>query len=190
MNGIEWIAAGLGLVNIALLVRRNVWNYPFGMAMVALYGAVFWEARLYSEAGLQGFFFAAQGWGWWLWLRAGQGLNTPVPVRRLDPYARTVGAVAILAVGLNGGWLLHRYTDAAAPYLDAPITVASIIAQVLLALRRVENWWLWIAIDVVSVGLYLWRGLYPTAGLYTAFLALAVLGLREWNRAAKTGLPA
>jgi nicotinamide riboside transporter PnuC len=67
---LEWVAAGLGLVNIALLVRRSVWNYAFGMAMVAIYVFVFYESRLYAESGLQVFFFAAQGWGWWLWARA------------------------------------------------------------------------------------------------------------------------
>ncbi|MFX9912163.1 nicotinamide mononucleotide transporter family protein, partial [Acinetobacter baumannii] len=84
MNPIEWTAAGLGVLNIALLVRRSVWNFPAGMAMVALYAIVFREARLYGEAGLQVFFFAAQGWGWWLWARAG-GRDSRVPVRWLDP---------------------------------------------------------------------------------------------------------
>ena len=80
MAALEWAAAGLGVINIALLIWRSVWNYPFGMAMVALYIFVFWEERLYAEAGLQVFFFAAQGYGWWLWLRAG-GEDNRVPVR-------------------------------------------------------------------------------------------------------------
>ncbi|MEN9682564.1 MAG: hypothetical protein RLZZ427_315 [Pseudomonadota bacterium] len=186
MSELEWIAAALGLANVVLLVRRSVWNYPFGMAMVALYVAVFWNARLYGEAGLQVFFFIAQGWGWWLWLRA-ETADTGVPVRWLDARSRTIWLLGIAMLAVNAGWLMHRFTNAAAPFADGPITVASIAAQILLALRRTENWVLWIVIDAVSVGLYWWRGLYPTAGLYLAFLVLSGLGLREWMRSAAQG---
>ncbi|HUQ13486.1 MAG TPA: nicotinamide riboside transporter PnuC, partial [Novosphingobium sp.] len=99
MNALEWLAAALGVANIALLVRRSVWNYPFGMAMVALYGAVFWQARLYAEAGLQAFFFAAQAWGWWLWVRVGRD-DDRVPVRWLDGPSRAVWAVVTAALSL------------------------------------------------------------------------------------------
>lgn len=184
MSELEWIAAGLGLANIVLLVRRSVWNYPFGMAMVALYMAIFWQARLYGEAGLQVFFFAAQAWGWWLWIATAGG-QAQVPVRWLDRRSRAVWLMGIGALSINFAWAMDRFTDAAAPYADGPITVASIAAQVLLAFRRVENWVLWIVIDLASIALYLWRGLYPTAGLYAAFLVLSVLGLSEWMRAAR-----
>ena len=188
MNPLEWLAAALGVVNIVLLVRRSVWNFPFGMAMVALYVVVFREARLYGEAGLQVFFFAAQGWGWWLWVRAGgedYQATGRVPVRWLDPLSRAVWVVATAALSLNLGWVMHRFTDAAMPYADSAITGASIAAQILLGLRRVENWALWILIDVAAIGVYLAKGLYPTAGLYLLFLGLSVLGLREWIAAAR-----
>lgn len=181
MDPIEWIAAALGFVNVALLVRRSVWNYPFGAAMVALYVTVFWKARLYGEAGLQVFFFAAQIWGWWLWVRVEDSENR-VPVRWLSAKDRLLWGSGTLAAGLAAAWVMHRFTNAAAPFADGPITAASVAAQILLALRRTENWVLWIAIDIASIGLYLWRGLYPTAGLYVAFLLLSVLGLFEWRR--------
>ena len=184
MSGIEWIAAALGFANVALLVRRSIWNYPFGLAMVALYAVIFWQSRLYGEAGLQLFFFLAQLWGWWLWLEVGQS-DSAVPVRWLEPNARLVWLTAIIAGGLSLGWAMHRYTNAAAPFVDGPITAASIAAQILLALRRVENWVLWVLIDLASIGLYYWRGLFPTAVLYTAFLTLSVLGLRQWYKAAR-----
>lgn len=185
MNALEWIAAALGVANIALLVRRSVWNFPFGMAMVALYGFVFWEARLYGEACLQLFFFAAQGWGWWLWLKAG-GADSRVPVRWLSPLSLAVWIAATAALSLNLGWVMHRFTDASLPYADSAITGASIAAQILLGLRRVENWVLWILIDCGSIAVYLAKGLYPTAGLYVLFLGLSVLGLRKWIAAARS----
>ncbi len=182
MNALELVAAALGVVNIVLLVRRSAWNYPFGMAMVTLYAAVFWRARLYGEAGLQGFFFAAQAWGWWLWLKAGgeDADSDRVPVRWLDWPSRAVWAVVTAALSLNLGWALHRFTDASLPYADSAIAGASVAAQILLALRRIENWVLWIAIDVAAIAVYLTKDLYATAALYALFLAFSVLGLREW----------
>ena len=176
---IEYAAAALGLINIALLIFRSVWNFPFGMAMVALYILVFVEARLYAEAGLQVFFFAAQAWGWWLWLRVG-GDDGQVPVRWLDNPSRAVWLVVTAALSLNLGWALHRFTDAALPYADAGIAGASVAAQILLAFRRIENWVIWIAIDVAAIALYLNRELYPTAGLYGGFLVMSLFGLKEW----------
>jgi len=176
---IEYAAALLGLVNIALLIFRNVWNFPFGMAMVALYILVFYEERLYAEAGLQVFFFAAQGWGWWLWLRVG-GEDNRVPVRWLDNPSRAVWLAVTAALSLNLGWVMHRFTDAVMPYADAGIAGASVAAQILLAFRRIENWLVWIVIDIASIALYLNRGLYPTAGLYGGFLVMSLFGLKEW----------
>ena len=188
----EWIAAGLGLVNIALLIFRNVWNYAFGIASVALYIFVFWESRLYAESGLQVFFIFAQAWGWWLWLKVGGG-DDRVPVRWLDWRSRAVWLTAAASLSLNLAWVMDRYTDAAAPYVDGPIAMFSMAAQVLLGFRRIENWLLWIAIDIAAVSLYIDRGLYPTAGLYGGMLVMSLIGLREWivaEREGKSALPA
>lgn len=176
---IEWVAAALGVINISLLIFRSVWNFPFGIAMVALYIFVFYEERLYAEAALQVFFILAQAWGWYLWLKVG-GEDERVPVRWLDWLSRGVWVVLTSAVCVNLGWVMHSYTNAALPYADAGIAGASVAAQILLAYRRIENWLLWIAIDVASITLYIDRGLYPTAGLYGGFLVLSLIGLREW----------
>lgn len=186
MNPLEIIAVALGLANVGLLVRRSIWNYPFGMAMVALYFVIFRDARLYGEAWLQVFFFIVQGWGWLLWARAG-GLTQMVSVRWMNTRARAAALVLVAAFSLGIGWTMAQFTDAALPYADAAIAGASVVAQVLLAMRRVENWVLWIAIDVLSIWVYLDRALYLTAGLYLAFLVLAATGLLTWARAAREG---
>lgn len=186
MNPLEIIAVALGIANVGLLVRRSIWNYPFGMAMVALYFVIFREARLYGEAGLQVFFFVVQGWGWWLWARAG-GLARMVSVSWMGWPARIGGLVLVAAASLGIGWAMARYTDAALPYADAAIAGASVVAQVLLAMRRTENWALWIAIDVLSIWVYINRALYLTAGLYVVFLGLAIAGLMAWAKAAREG---
>ncbi len=176
---VEWIAATLGVINIGLLIFRSVWNFPFGIAMVALYIFVFYEEKLYAEAALQVFFILAQLWGWWLWLKVG-GEDDRVPVRWLDWLSRGVWIMVTIAFSVNLGWVLATFTDAARPYVDTGITGASVAAQILLAYRRIENWLIWIAIDVASIALYIDRGLYPTAGLYGGFLVLSLIGLKEW----------
>jgi nicotinamide mononucleotide transporter len=184
MDPLEYIAVVLGLANIGLLVRRSIWNYPFGMAMVALYAVIFFEARLYGEAGLQVFFFLVNAYGWWLWKRAG-GLEQAVEVRWMRWPARLVWLAAIGVVAASLGTVMHALTDAAMPFADASITAASIAAQFLLSFRKIENWLLWIVIDVGSIVLYWVRDLELTAGLYVAFLALSALGLRQWIAASR-----
>lgn len=186
MSPLEAVAALLGLANVVLLWRRSIWNYPFGMAMVALYLEIFWQARLYAEAGLQVFFFAVNIYGWVLWLRHG-GAEGPVEVDWMTARQRQAWAAAIAAISLSLGWLLHRYTDAALPFVDAAVAAASIAAQFMLSFRKIENWVLWILIDVVSIGLYINRELFLTAGLYVVLLGLSVLGLKDWVAAAREG---
>ncbi len=178
----EWSAAGLGLVNIALLIFRNVWNFAFGIASVSLAMVVLWERKLYGESSLQLFFVVAQMWGWWLWLRVA-GDQDQVAVRWLDWPSRWVWLVVTAAVSLNLGWVMHTFTDAAVPYVDAGLTGASVAAQFLLAFRRIENWLIWIVVDVVSVILFIDRELYALAGLYGGMLVMCLFGLKEWVEA-------
>lgn len=184
MMPLEPLAVAFGLANIVLLVRRSIWNFACAIAMVALYTVIFFEQRLYAEAGLQIFFAVVNVYGWWLWRRAG-GAAEPVAVGWLGWPARMAWLGFIVAATFAIGTLLQRQTDAAMPYPDAAIAAASVAAQFLLSFRRVENWVLWIVIDAGAIALYIARDLHLTAGLYAAFLVLSVLGLREWIVAAK-----
>lgn len=185
MLWLEPVAVAFGLANIVLLLRRSIWNFPFGIATVSLYALIFFEKRLYGEAGLQIFFAVVQLYGWLLWARAG-GVREAVAVSWAGWPVR-IAALAGIAFGTAMlGTIMHRLTDAAMPYPDAFITSASIAAQLLLSFRLIENWLLWIVIDIVAVGLYLTRDLTLTAGLYTAFLVLSMMGFREWIKAEST----
>lgn len=182
MNPIELLAVAFGLANIVLLVRRSIYNFAFGIAMVTLYAVIFFEQRLYAEAALQIFFAAVQIYGWRLWSRAG-GARETVAVQWLGWPARLGWYGFIAAAALAIGTAMDRWTDAASPYPDAGIAAASIAAQFLLSFRRIENWVLWIAIDMGAIALYTARGLTLTAALYAAFLVLSVVGLRQWIKA-------
>ena len=182
MSLLEWLAAGLGVINVFLVVRRSVWNYPFGLVMVALYFFVFAEAKLYSDALLQIFFFVVQLYGWVNWVRA-RSQAGEVPVGRLSARERFLWALGTVIASLAWGLLMARYTDAARPIVDAFVAGTSISAQILMARRRIENWVLWILVDVVAIGLYASRDLYATSALYLLFLLLSIAGLIGWRRA-------
>lgn len=183
MSPLEIIGTLFGFANIILLIRRSVWNFPAAMVMVSCIGVVLFGVKLYAEAGLQAFFFIVNLYGWYLWRRAG-GMEHAVAVRWLDWRGRVGWALATAVLSLGLGWTLARLTDAALPMIDSAVAGMSIAAQFLLSFRRIENWVLWIVVDVVSIGLYLDRGLGLLAMLYVAFLLLSVIGLRQWWRAA------
>lgn len=185
LAALEWAAAGLGVVNIGLLIFRSQWNFAFAIASVSLYVFIFFESRLYAESGLQIFFILANLWGWMLWRKAARAGDddSGVPVRWLDLQSRVVWLAVTAAISLNLGWLMHRYTNAAMPFADSAIAGASVAAQILLGYRRIENWVLWIAVDVAAVLLYIDRELYPTAGLYGGMLVMSLFGLKEWVEA-------
>lgn len=185
MSPLEIVGTILGFANITLLIRRSIWNFPVAMAMVTCIGFVLFEAKLYAEAGLQVFFFVVNAYGWWLWSRAKAPGESTVPVSWLGWPARIAWLAATAVVSLALGYTLHSYTDAALPFADSAVAGASVAAQFLLSFRRIENWLLWIAVDVVSVALYVMRDLPLLAVLYVAFGVLSAIGLREWMRSVK-----
>lgn len=180
----ERLAVALGLINIVLVVRRSVWNYPFGLAMVAIYAWLFVQpdVRLYSDAGLQIFFFMVQLYGWWNWTRS-ETASGEVEVQLMSQQARVVSIAAIAVATIAWGALMHRFTSAALPWWDAFIAMTSVAAQILMARRFAENWVLWIAVDVVAIGVYAAKGLVFTSWLYVAFLLLSAIGLMSWRNA-------
>jgi nicotinamide mononucleotide transporter len=152
------------------------------LAADLIYLVVFYRARLFSDALLQVFFVAFTLYGWWHWWR---GVREEGEVRVVP--LGTWGWLAGLAAGAVGavmlGWLMVRI-GAALPHLDATLTSYSLVASWWQARKHIANWWLWIAVDVIYIGEYLYKDLRPTAALYAGLVALAVLGLCDWRRAA------
>jgi nicotinamide mononucleotide transporter len=186
MSPIEALAALFILVNVWLVARRSIWNYAFGLAGVALTGWVVLEAKLYSDVLLQAFFFVLQFYGWWQWSRS-RAERGEVLVEALTPPARLAWAVAVAVATLGWGGLMHRYTDAALPFLDALVAMASVAAQILMSRRKVENWPLWIAVNALSVWLYAVKHLWAFTVLYVLLFALSIWGLAKWRGARHSG---
>ena len=181
MSGLEWFAAALGALSVWLTVKQNPWCWPIGLAMVVLYTWVFHDARLYSQMLLQGVYAVLQLYGWWQWTRP-YSVREARKVTLLAPVQVNLGLVIGLFASVAIGAAMSTWTDAEQPWLDAGITGFSLVAQWWMAQKRVQCWALWIAIDTVCVGLFLYQGLYLTAGLYALFTLMAIQGLREWRR--------
>lgn len=180
MNMYEVLGVLFGILSVWLTTRENVWCWPTGLVNVGLFIAVFYHARLYADMGLQAVYVALCLYGWYEWLHGGKDHGV-LHVSRTPPSA--AGILAALGTGFAValGLLLRRYTDASLPLLDSTLTSFSLVAQWMQTRKWLETWWAWIAVDVVYVGMYVYKRLYPTAGLYAVFLLLAVLGLRAWR---------
>ncbi len=180
MSWAEIVGTVFGLWSVMLTVRARVACWPTGIVSVVAYGILFLQIRLYADALLQVFFTATSFWGWWLWVRGGEN-HGELPVSRLLPRERwRIGLVTVVAIAV-AAWMFRSYTDAHLPFWDSTIAGGSVAAQLLLMKKKIESWWLWIAVDVLSVGVYVYKAVYLTAILYAVFLFLAVKGLRAWN---------
>jgi len=180
MTVIELIATLFGLACVALCIRQSIWNWPTGLVQVVLYAWVFFHAKLYSDFLLHIIYAGLAIYGWIHWLVGGPQTNA-LPINRLTLSAFGAWVTVALAGAAILGRIMHRYTDAALPYWDAVITTLSLVAQYLIARKTLENWLFWIAVDVLAVGVYFYKGLYITTGLYGVFLVMATMGWFAWR---------
>ncbi|MFN7292323.1 MAG: nicotinamide riboside transporter PnuC [Pirellula sp.] len=212
MSLVEIVAAIFGFLSVWFYIFRNPASWPTGLVQVLLLWSVFWNAKLYADFGLHVLYAILQIYGWWAWIRVQRtndlARNAVRERRRFvdlspddDPpkssdspvqdgvRIRSLGraglvgcllAVPILTAIFAG--LLIRYTDATLPVWDSFIAAASIVAQCLLAARYVENWRFWIAVDIVGIGLFAFKELYPTTVLYILFLVMAIWGDVAWRK--------
>lgn len=179
-RGLEIAANVVNALSIVLAGRNSVHTWWVGIVGCALFGVVFFSSRLYADVTLQLFFIVTSAVGWWGW-RQGRG-GGELPVRHVPP-AFAAGLLAVGAAVAGGyGWLLHRFTDAYAPFLDSVILAFSVLGQFLLMGRRYETWWCWLLVNTLAVPLYFSRGLYLTAVLYAAFWINAVVALIRWRK--------
>lgn len=182
LTPLELAANAVMTVSILLAGRNSVHTWWTGILGCALFGVLFWRSQLYADVVLQAFFVATSALGWWQWLRGDHGGALAVsraPVSLLA-WALLAGVVATLGYGA----LLHRYTDAYAPFVDSAVLAFSVLAQVLLMQRRLEAWPFWLLVNTIAVPLYASRGLHLTAVLYAAYWVNAVVAWRHWGRLA------
>ncbi len=182
----ELLAVVFGFVYVWLAIREDARCWPVGIVNVALYFFVFFHARLYATAWLQAVYVALSIYGWRQWVRGGESGGRLAISSTPRGWAVGLAAAGVLAsIGL--GLFLKLRTDAALPFPDAATTAFSLVAQWMTTRKWVESWLVWIAVDVVYLGVYASQGLYLSTGLYAAFLVMAALGYRRWRASMRRG---
>jgi len=182
MSALEIAAVIASFMGIWLTAARRMLCWPINLLACALYFKLFLEVRLYADMVLQGLFGIAILYGWIAWAR-GKGDAGEIAVEPLRPAHAWGGMAAGAAGAVAIGWVTSRYTDAALPWMDAALSSFSLVAQYWTGRRHTSSWILWIAVDILYVGMFVFKGLMLTAGLYAAMIVLAALGYNRWRKA-------
>lgn len=186
---LELAGALLGFISIYLQIKQHNWYWPVSIVMVSLYAVVYYQSKFYADMSLQLYFFAVGIYGWYYWLSGNNKKEkeslrkVPVVSLKLSGWIKAI--VATICFYLIIAFILVKYTDSDIAYGDAFTTAFSFVATFLLARKLIENWIFWIIADVVSVGLYIYKGLYPTAILFFVLSILAFYGYWEWKKELK-----
>jgi nicotinamide mononucleotide transporter len=182
VSPLELFAVITGVAGVWLTVRRNILCFPIGIINVLCYAYIFFqsEIRLYSDALLQLFFCIMLVYGWISWRTNRQDDEVIIEKTTTGEWIFFSALVAVIT--LTAGWLLYRFTEASYPFLDTGLSVISVFAQWMTAKRRIENWLLWMVVNVVYIPLYWIKGLPFTAILYAFFFVIAVNGWLSWQQ--------
>ena len=179
---LQWVAVITGFACVWLAARESLWNFPVAIVSCGLFVVVYYRTTLYADMGLQIVFIALSLYGWYQWLYGGRN-RAELPVSRTSMWEWGGCAVFVLVFTLAVGYYLQHHTDAALPHWDAFTTAGSLAAQYLLIRKRLENWVLWVVVDIIYVPILWYKHLYSVSALYALYLGLAVYGYVEWRRA-------
>jgi nicotinamide mononucleotide transporter len=170
-----------GILCVYLAARNNIWSWPLAIISVSIYIIIFYETKLYADAGLQVYFLITNIYGWYFWSRKSEK-DDKVPVSFASGKSIFLSLIAILIFTLLLGTFLYRGTDASFPYIDSFCTACSLVAQLFLARKIIENWLIWIFVDIIYVGVYLMKDLHLTAGMYALYVLIATMGYISWKK--------
>jgi len=180
-NYIEVIGTLSGIAGVWLTTRQIIWCWPVSLVNVLCYVYVFFMTKLYADFGLQFFYLALIFYGWYHWIYGGKDRHE-LQVNRLSLKGFAIyfftGSILTILTGI----LLARFTNASLPFLDSFLGVWSIICTLLMAKKIVENWLIWVVVDGIYIGMYIYKGLYPTSILYLLYALIALYGYFEWKK--------
>jgi nicotinamide mononucleotide transporter len=177
----ELIGALLGIAMVVCNIKQIHWGWPLAFASSALYFLVFWGSQLYGDGALQIFFAAMAIWGWGQWLRGVRPDGRVLRVQTLSSAGTIKLGAACVVLWVATGLFLLKFTTTDVPWWDAFPTALSIVATVLLGRKYIENWQLWIAVNIVGMALFAYKGLWLTVGLYGVFAVMAAVGWQAWR---------
>lgn len=182
-NYLQVLGAILGLIYIFFSIRQDILTWPIGLLTSALQVVVFFQSKLYADMGLQVYYVFVSIYGWYFWLKGGKPEESEqVPVRQTNRQLRCILYISSIALYLIILYILKNFTDSDVPYMDSLTTSLSIVATWMLAKKYIGHWLIWIFVDAVSSGLYIYKGLWAFVFLYLVFTFMAIIGYFEWKK--------
>ena len=179
---LEWCGVATGILCVWLAAKNIIWNWPAAIVSVLIYIFIFFEAKLYADMGLQVYFLGMNIYGWYFWSRRNKDGIAEAPVAMITRKEILLGAAGIVVFTALTGYLLHNHTDAVFPFIDSFCTACSIVAQVFLARKVLQNWLIWIFVDIIYVAVYFSKGLYATGCMYALYIYIAAMGYYAWKK--------
>ncbi len=180
---LEWFGVITGALCVYLAVKQNILNWPVSILSVVTYIYIFYNAKLYGDTILQFYFLFTAVYGWYYWSNGEKkSLKSTRPIVKVTPKEWLVITCIVIVLGVFAGFLLDKYTNTDVPYYDAFCTILSFIAQFLMTRKKLENWLIWIFVDILYIPLYIHKGLLATALLYFLFLFIALKGYLDWKK--------
>jgi len=179
---VELLGTAFSIAYLYFSIKQNILLWPLGIISAIFYLVVFYQSKFYADMALNGYYLVISIYGWIIWRRAREKMGMKMPITRLN---LKLGLVLIIVTGILYfviGKILYLYTDSPIPYWDAFTTSASIVATWMLAKKILEHWIIWVIVDLVSMGLYIYRGLYPTTFLFAVYTTMAVIGFIQWRK--------
>lgn len=187
VNKIELLGAILGVIYIRFSIKQNIFTWPTGILTSALYIVVFFNSALYAAMGLQFYYVAISIYGWYYWLNGKKADNKSLlPVRRVKKKLWVQLGVISILLYFSILFVLVKFSDSDVPLMDSMTTTLSITATWMLARKYIENWVIWIFVDFASIGLYIYKSLWPTVILFVVYTVLAFFGYIEWKKDLKS----
>jgi len=177
---LEVVGVITGLLCVYLAAKNIIWNWPIAIVSVAIYIFIFYNARLYADMGLQFYFLATNIYGWYFWSKK-PVTDDKAPVILIKRKEIVFSVLAIILFTYILGSVL-KYTPASYPFIDSFCTACSLVAQIFLARKVLENWLIWIFVDIIYVGVYLFKGLHLTAIMYAIYVGIALMGYIDWKK--------
>lgn len=183
MNWLEIIGTLVGLVYLWLEYKASIWLWLASVIMPAIYLVIYYQAGLYADFGINVYYLIIAIYGIWLWLGGGaKNDKRELPITATPSGLWWKMGIVSMAIFFLIAYILISCTDSNVPWMDSFTTSLSIVAMWMLARKYVEQWLVWIVVDAVSAGLYIYKELYFTAGLYALYAIIAYFGYREWRR--------
>lgn len=182
MQTIEIIGAIIGLIYLYLEFKASKWLWPVGVVMPIVYVWIFFQSKFYADMGVNIYYFFASIYGWINWSRYKNNTQEQLPISHVPKKYFTLLTIIGLLLFLFIAFILIRFTDSPVPLGDSFTTALSILGMWLLAQKYVEQWWFWFAVNIVSCGLYIWKGLYPTSILFGIYSVISIFGYYKWKK--------